>query len=190
MASFVPDLYKILKISPDSNDDEIKTAIRVRARNVHPDKKGKRSTGKFQSLMHWQDILLDQVKRKQYDERLTNYKVSQTRDPNWIIDLNLGGNGNSSGNVTTDGDSGVDDSANVIPTRNQSSNRRSGGGREEVVHDVSSDSDSDQDEPNIVEHGPSVGGGSTSSANRSNTSESPMEEEDGTPRENVEDPGK
>ena len=184
------DLYKILNISPVSNEEEIKAAIKTRARKVHPDKKGKIFTSKFQSLMHWQDILLDQVKRKAYDDRLTKYKVSQTKDPNWIIDLNLGGNGNSSDNVTTDGDSGVDGSVNVIPTRNQSSNRGSGRGGEKVVHDVSSDSDSDQDEPKIVEHGPPVGGGSKSSANRSNTSESPMEEEDGTPRENVEDQGK
>ena len=140
--------------------------------------------------MSWQDTLLDAVKRKRYDEKLTRYKVSQKDDTNWIINLNLGGNGNSSDNVTTDGDSGVDDSANVIPTGNQSSNRGSGGGKEKVVHDVSSDSDSDQDEPEIVEHGPPVGGESKSSANRSNTSGSPREEEDETPRENVEDQGK
>ena len=187
MSAFVPDLYKILDISPDSNEEEIKSAVRLKSRNVHPDKKGKSWR---KDLMSWQDTLLDAVKRKRYDEKLTRYKVSQTNDPNWILNLNLGGNRNFSDSVTTDGDSGVDDSANVIPTGNQSSNRGSGGGREEVVHDVSSDSDSDQDEPNIVEHGPSVGGGSTSSANRSNTSESPMEEEDGTPRENVEDQGK
>ena len=184
------DLYKILNISPVSNEEEIKAAIKTRARKVHPDKKGKIFTSKFQSLMHWQEILLDQVKRKAYDDRLTNYKASQIQDPNWMINLNLGGNGNSSDNVTSEGDSGVDGSVNVIPTRNQSSNRGSGRGREKVVHNVSSDSDSDQDEPEIVEHGPPVGGGSTSSASRSNTSGNPREEEDGTPRENVEDQGK
>ena len=190
MAAFVPDLYKILNISPDSNEEEIKSAVRMKARSIHPDKKGKRFTSKFQNLMQWQDTLLDATKRKNYDERLTKYKVSQTEDPNWIINLNLGGNGNSSDSITTDGDSGVDDSANVIPTGNQSSNRGSGGGKEKVVHDVPSDSDSDQDEPRIVEHGPPVEGGSKSSADRSKTSESPMEEENETPRENAEEQGK
>ena len=190
MAAFVPDLYKILNISPDSNEEEIKSAVRMKARSIHPDKKGKRFTSKFQNLMQWQDTLLDAVKRKKYDERLTKYKVSQTEDPNWIINLNLGGNGNSSDNVTTDGDSGVDDSAKVTPTGNQSSNRRSGGGKEKVVHDISSDSDSDQDAPEIVEPGPTVEGGSKSSTDKSETGESPMEEEDEAPRENVEEQGK
>ena len=190
MAAFVPDLYKILNISPDSNEEEIKSAFRMKARNVHPDKKGKRFTSKFQNLMSWQDTLLDAVKRRKYDERLTQYKVSQTEDPNWVINLNLGGNGNSSDNVTTDGDSGVDDSARVTPTGNQSSNRRSGGGKENVVHNISSDSDSDQDAPKIVEPGPTVEGGSKSSTDESRTGESPMEEENETPRENAEEQGK
>ena len=187
MASFVPDLYKILDISPDSNEEEIKSAFKSKSRSVNPDKKGKSWR---KDLMSYQDTLLDAVKRKKYDERLTKYKVSQTDDPNWIINLNLGGNGNFSDNVTTDGDSGVDDSAKVTPTGNQSSNRRSGGGKEKVVHDVSSDSDSDQDEPEIVEPGPTVEGGSKSSTDKSKTSENPMEEENETPRENAEEQGK
>ena len=187
MAAFVPDLYKILDISPDSNEEEIKSAFRLKSRNVHPDKKGKSWR---KDLMSWQDTLLDAVKRKKYDERLTKYKVSQTEDPNWVINLNLGENGNSSDNVTTDGDSGVDDSAKVTPTGNQSSNRRSGGGKEKVVHDVSSDSDSDQGEPEIVEHDPPVEGGSKSSTDKSKTSENPMEEENETPRGNAEEQGR
>ena len=113
------DLYKILNISPVSTEEEIKAAIKARARKVHPDKKGKNFTGKFQSLMHWQEILLDQVKRKAYDDRLTNYKASQIQDPNWMINLNLGGNGNSSDNVTSEGDSGVDGSVNMIDCQGQ-----------------------------------------------------------------------
>ena len=190
MAAFVPDLYKILNIPPDSNEEEIKSAFRMKARTIHPDKKGKRFTSRFQNLMQWQDTLLDADKRKKYDERLTKYKVSQIEDPNWIINLNLGGNGNSSDNVTTDGDSGVDDSVKVIPTGNQSSNRRSGGGKEKVVHDVSSDSDSDQDEPEVVEPGPPAEEGSKSSTGKSNTSENPMEEENETPREDAGERGK
>ena len=190
MVAFVPDLYKILNIPPDSNEEEIKSAFRMKARSIHPDKKGKRFTSKFQNLMQWQDTLLDADKRKKYDERLTKYKVSQTDDPNWIINLNLGGNGNSSDNITTDGDSGVDDSAKVTPTGNQSSKRRSGGGKEKVVHDISSDSDSDQDAPKIVEPGPIVEGRSKSSTDKSRTDESPMEVENESPRERAEEQGK
>ena len=187
MAAFVPDLYRILNISPDSNEEEIKSAFRLKSRNVHPDKKGKSWR---KDLMSWQDTLLDAGKRKRYDERLTKYKVSQTDDPNWIIKLNLGGNENFSDNVTTDGDSGVDDSAKVTPTGNQSSKRRSGGGKEKVVHDISSDSDSDQDAPKIVEPGPTVEGRSKSSTDKSRTGESPMEEENESPREIAEEQGK
>ena len=187
MAAFVPDLYRILNISPDSNEEEIKSAFRLKSRNVHPDKKGKSWR---KDLMSWQDTLLDAGKRKRYDERLTKYKVSQTDDPNWIIKLNLGGNENFSDNVTTDGDSGVDDSAKVTPTGNQSSKRRSGGGKEKVVHDISSDSDSDQDAPKIVEPGPIVEGRSKSSTDKSRTDESPMEVENESPRERAEEQGK
>ena len=187
MAAFVPDLYRILNISPDSNEEEIKSAFRLKSRSVNPDKKGKSWR---KDLMSWQDTLLDAVKRKRYDERLTKYKVSQTDDPNWIIKLNLGGNENFSDNVTTDGDSGVDDSAKVTPTGNQSSKRRSGGGKEKVVHDISSDSDSDQDAPKIVEPGPIVEGRSKSSTDKSRTDESPMEVENESPRERAEEQGK
>ena len=187
MAAFVPDLYKILNISPDSNEEEIRSAFRLKSRNVYPDKKGKSWR---KDLMSWQDTLLDAVKRKRYDEKLTRYKVSQTDDTNWIINLNLGGNGNFSDNVTTDGDSGVDDSAKVTPTGNQSSNRRSGGGKEKVVHDISSDNDSDQDAPKIVEPGPTVEGRSKSSTDKSRTGESPMEEENESPKGSAKEQGK
>ena len=187
MAAFVPDLYKILDISPDSNEEEIKIAFRLKSRSVNPDKKGKSWR---KDLMSWQDTLLDAVKRKRYDEKLTRYKVSQKDDTNWIINLNLGGNENFLDNVTTDGDSGVDDSAKVTPTGNQSSKRRSGGGKEKVVHDISSDSDSDQDAPKIVEPGPIVEGRSKSSTDKSRTGESPMEEENESPREIAEEQGK
>ena len=140
--------------------------------------------------MSWQDTLLDAVKRKRYDEKLTRYKVSQTKNPNYIIDLNLGGNGDFSDRITSDGDSGMDDSAKVTPTGNQSSNRRSGGGKEKIVHDISSDSDSDQDVPKIVEPGPTVEGRSKSLTDKSRTGESPMEEENESPKGSAKEQGK
>ena len=187
MAAFVPDLYKILDISPDSNEEEIKSAFKSKSRSVNPDKKGKSWR---KDLMSYQDTLLDAVKRKRYDEKLTRYKVSQTKNPNYIIDLNLGGNGDFSDHITTDGDSGMDDSAKVTPTGNQSSNRRSGGGKEKIVHDISSDSDSDQDVPKIVEPGPTVEGRSKSSTDKSRTGESPMEEENESPKGSAKEQGK
>ena len=179
MASFVPDLYKILDISPDSNEEEIKSAFRSKSRSVNPDKKGKSWR---KDLMSYQDTLLDAVKRKRYDEKLTRYKVSQTKNPNYIIDLNLGGNGDFSDHVTTDCDSGMDDSAKVTPTGNRSSKK--------IVHDISSDSDSDQDVPKIVEPGPTVEGRSKSLTDKSRTGESPMEEENESPKGSAKEQGK
>lgn len=187
MPSFVPDLYKILDISPDSNEEEIKNAFKLKSRNVHPDKTGKSWR---KDLMSWQDTLLDAVKRKRYDEKLTKFRVSQSKDSHRIIDLNLGGNGSFSDNVTTDVDSGVDDSSKITPTGNQSFNRRSGGGKERVVHNISSDSDSDQDAPKIVEPSPTVEGRSNSSTDKSGAGEIPMEVENESPKENAEEQGK
>ena len=187
MPSFVPDLYKILDIPPESNEEEIKNAFKLKSRNVHPDKTGKSWR---KDLMSWQGTLLDAGKRKRYDERLTKYKVSQSKDPNWIINLNLGENRNFSNSVTTDVDSGVDDSTKVTPTGNQSFNRRSGGGKERVVHNISSDSDSDQDAPKIVEPSPTVEGKSNSSTDKSGAGEIPMEVENESPKENAEEQGK
>ena len=187
MPSFVPDLYKILDISPDSNEEEIKNAIRLKSRSVNSDKAGKSWR---KDLMSWQDTLLDAVKRKRYDEKLTKFRVSQSKDSHRIIDLNLGGNGSFSDNVTTDVDSGVDDLSKVTPTGNQSFNRRSGGGKERVVHNISSDSDSDQDAPKIVESSPTVEGRSNSSTDKSGAGEIPMEVENESPKENAEEQGK
>ena len=187
MPSFVPDLYKILDISPDSNEEEIKNAIRLKSQSVNSDKTGKSWK---KDLMSWQDTLLDTVKRKRYDEKLTKFRVSQSKDSHRIIDLNLGGNGSFSDNVTTDVDSGVDDSSKITPTGNQSFNRRSGGGKEKVVHDISSDSDSDQDVPKIVEPSPTVEGRSSSLTDKSRTGEIPMEVENESPKENAGEQGK
>ena len=187
MPSFVPDLYKILDISPDSNEEEIKNAIRLKSRSVNSDKTGKSWR---KDLMSWQDTLLDAVKRKRYDEKLTKYRMSQSKDSHRIIDLNLGGNGSFSDNVTTDVDSGVDDSSKITPTGNQSFNRRSGGGKERVVHNISSDSDSDQDAPKIVEQSPTVEGRSNSSTDKLGAGEIPMEVENESPKENAEEQGK
>ena len=187
MPSFVPDLYKILDISPDSNEEEIKNAIRLKSQSVNSDKTGKSWK---KDLMSWQDTLLDTVKRKRYDEKLTKFRVSQSKDSHRIIDLNLGGNGSFSDNVTTDVDSGVDDSSKITPTGNQSFNRRSGGGKERVVHNISSDSDSDQDVPKIVEPSPTVEGRSSSLTDKSRTGEIPMEVENESPKENAGEQGK
>ena len=102
----------------------------------------------------------------------------------------MGGNGSFSDNVTTDVDSGVDDSSKITPTGNQSFNRRSGGGKERVVHNISSDSDSDQDVPKIVEPSPTVEGRSNSSTDKSGAGEIPMEVENESPKENAEEQGK
>ena len=187
MSRFIPDLYKILDIPPESNEEEIKTAFKLKSRNVHSDKTG---NSWRKDLMSWQSTLLDSVKRKRYDEKLTKFKMSQSKDSHRIIDLNLGGNGSFSDNVATDVDSGVDDSSKITPTGNQSFNRRSGGGKERVVHNISSDSDSDQDAPKIVEPSPTVEGRSKSSTDKSGAGEIPMEVENEPPKENAEEQSK
>ena len=187
MSRFIPDLYKILDIPPESNEEEIKNAFKLKSRNVHSDKTG---NSWRKDLMSWQSTLLDSVKRKRYDEKLTKFKMSQSKDSHRIIDLNLGGNGSFSDNVATDVDSGVDDLSKITPTGNQSFNRRSGGGKERVVHNISSDSDSDQDAPKIVEPSPTVEGRSNSSTDKSGAGEIPMEVENESPKENAEEQGK
>ena len=187
MSRFIPDLYKILDIPPESNEEEIKNAFKLKSRNVHSDKTG---NSWRKDLMSWQSTLLDSVKRKRYDEKLTKFKMSQSKDSHRIIDLNLGGNGSFSDNVATDVDSGVDDSSKITPTGNQSFNRRSGGGKERVVHNISSDSDSDQDAPKIVEPSPTVEGRSNSSTDKSGAGEIPMEVENEPPKENAEEQSK
>ena len=60
------DLYKILGISRDANEDEIKAAYRQGVKAAHPDRGGDRE--EFDKLNTAKIVLLDPKKRSRYDE--------------------------------------------------------------------------------------------------------------------------
>lgn len=64
----LPDFYKILGVSINASDDEIKMAFRLRAKRLHPDKNpSKNSLARFQILALAYETLKDAEKRKRYD---------------------------------------------------------------------------------------------------------------------------
>lgn len=60
------DYYKILGVSPDASDEEIKKAYRKLAHKYHPDKEGG-SEEKFKEINEAYQVLSDKEKRAQYD---------------------------------------------------------------------------------------------------------------------------
>ena len=60
-------LYDILGISPDADSAEVKKAYRKKAQKLHPDKEeGDKEA--FQKVVAAYEVLIDEHKRKQYDE--------------------------------------------------------------------------------------------------------------------------
>ena len=57
--------YKVLGVTTDASDEEVKKAFRKLALEHHPDKKGSRDA--FQRIKYAYDILSNPVKRKMYD---------------------------------------------------------------------------------------------------------------------------
>jgi len=95
------DYYKVLGISKDANESEIKAKYRELAKSCHPDavtsdnEKNKEKTKiKFQELQEAYDTLIDKNKRRQYDENMNyqNYSGNQnfyynTRNMNNVGDF-------------------------------------------------------------------------------------------------------
>ncbi|KAJ0012994.1 hypothetical protein NQD34_017328 [Periophthalmus magnuspinnatus] len=76
------DFYKVLGVSPDSNEDEIKKAYRKLALKFHPDKNSDaEAEDKFKEIAEAYEILTDPKKRNIYDqfgeEGLKNGMVNQ-----------------------------------------------------------------------------------------------------------------
>ncbi len=64
----LPDFYKILGISINATDEEIKMAFRLRAKRLHPDvNQSPDALAQFQLLAIAYETLTDPEKRKKYD---------------------------------------------------------------------------------------------------------------------------
>ncbi len=63
------DFYKVLEVSKNASEDEIKKSYRKLAREYHPDRKpdDKQAEEKFKQIQQAYDVLGDAEKRKKYD---------------------------------------------------------------------------------------------------------------------------
>jgi len=76
----VKDYYKILNLSVNANNDEIKKAFRSLAKKYHPDrnKDDKEALRKFQEVNEAYEILSNEDSRKKYDnERSKNKETNK-----------------------------------------------------------------------------------------------------------------
>ena len=68
MATALPDLYAVLGVSHDATDDEIKSAYRRLARELHPDVNGDpRAERRFKEISAAYETLSDPSRRQRYD---------------------------------------------------------------------------------------------------------------------------
>jgi len=83
------DYYKILKVSKNANEDEIKKSYRKLAKQWHPDKNpnNKKAEDKFKEISEAYDVLSDSLKRKKFDDFInvssrtnTNYSYRKAKD--------------------------------------------------------------------------------------------------------------
>lgn len=70
------DYYKILNVSMDANNDEIKKAFRNLAKKYHPDRNpdDKDSLRKFQEVNEAYEVLSKEESRKKYDTERSKFK--------------------------------------------------------------------------------------------------------------------
>src|SRR5215831_15523966 len=75
------DLYSVLGVSRDADEDSIKKAFRKLAMKYHPDKSpGKANEQKFKEINQAHEVLSDKTKRALYDE-FGEESLSQNFDP-------------------------------------------------------------------------------------------------------------
>ena len=66
--SNLPDYYKILKISQDASQEEIKNQFRKLVKEWHPDRNPDPSTKKMAEINKAYEVLSDEERRKNYDK--------------------------------------------------------------------------------------------------------------------------
>ncbi|TRW90278.1 DnaJ C-terminal domain-containing protein [Candidatus Methylobacter oryzae] len=98
------DYYKIMELSRNATQDEIKRAYRKLARKYHPDvSKEKEAEAKFKELGEAYEVLKDPEKRAAYDRLGANWKAGEDfrPPPNWDEGFEFKGGG------FTGGDAGI-----------------------------------------------------------------------------------
>ena len=70
------DYYKILNVSINANNDEIKKAFRALAKKYHPDRNpdDKDALAKFQEVNEAYEVLSNEESRKKYDQNISGFK--------------------------------------------------------------------------------------------------------------------
>src|SRR5687768_1621341 len=73
------DLYKVLEVSKDAPQDEIRRSYRRLARKYHPDANpgDKRAEERFKEVQHAYEVLSTPEKRREYDEGPRTFFGSQ-----------------------------------------------------------------------------------------------------------------
>ena len=90
------DYYKIMGLTRETSQDEIKRAYRKLARKYHPDvSKEKDAEAKFKELGEAYEVLKDPEKRAAYDQLGANWKAGQDfrPPPNWNEGFEFKGGG-------------------------------------------------------------------------------------------------
>jgi DnaJ-class molecular chaperone len=86
------DCYTILGISPDSDEQEIRTAYRKMARKYHPDAGEGSSADAFRNIQDAYELLSDSVRRREYDrcrEHEARIRVSPHERPPAFFHIDL-----------------------------------------------------------------------------------------------------
>lgn len=90
------DYYKVMGLSRNANQDEIKRAYRKLARKYHPDvSKEQNAEAKFKELGEAYEVLKDPQKRAAYDKLGSNWKAGEDfrPPPNWDEGFEFKGGG-------------------------------------------------------------------------------------------------